>query len=127
MVKPKRAIRSKSSARQPTAVDHVVGRLIRERRLELSLNLQQLSERLGIAVQQLQKYETGENRVSVSRLVEIARHLNVPVAWFFDKAGSNNATSASATRAASDLINIFDELSPENQHKLVEIARLLKK
>jgi transcriptional regulator with XRE-family HTH domain len=90
------------------------------------MNLQQLSELVGIAVQQLQKYETGENRVSVSRLVEIARHLNVPVAWFFDKAGSSNGTTAGATRAASDLINIFDDLSPENQRKLIEIARLLR-
>jgi transcriptional regulator with XRE-family HTH domain len=126
VVTPKRATRSKAAARRPTAVDHIVGRLIRERRLELAMNLQQLSELVGIAVQQLQKYETGENRVSVSRLVEIARHLNVPVAWFFDKAGSSNGTTAGATRAASDLINIFDDLSPENQRKLIEIARLLR-
>lgn len=117
-----------ATARQPTPVDQQIGLLIRERRLELLLNLVQLAERVGIAVQQLQKYETGENRVSASRLVDIARELSVPVAWFFERAGALDQTSEGSratTAAATQLLIIFDALGAADQQKLIEIAKLL--
>lgn len=116
-------------ARQPTSVDADIGRLIRERRGELGLNLQQLADRVGIAVQQLQKYETGENRVAASRLVEIARELGVPVAWFFEASGGTSEPQKPSRKGASaaiELLTAFDELSAEAQVKLLEIARLLR-
>lgn len=116
-------------ARQPTSVDLEIGRLIRERRGELGLNLQQLADRIGIAVQQLQKYETGENRVAASRLVEIARELGVPVAWFFETGGGKGEPQKPPRKGASaaiELLMVFDELSAEAQVKLLEIARLLR-
>lgn len=121
-----------STARQPTAVDEQIGKLIRERRTELRLNLQELAEKIGIAVQQLQKYETGENRVSASRLADLAHALGVPVAWFFDRAGAGAPTqiarspqAATSTGTAIGLLQVFDSLTPENQRKLIEIAHLL--
>ena len=47
------------------------------------MTLQVLADKLGIAYQQLQKYETGINRVGAGRLMEIAEILNIPVASFF--------------------------------------------
>ena len=43
-----------------------------------------LAERAGMTYQQLQKYENGSNRVSVSRLVELAQALDAPLRAFFD-------------------------------------------
>ncbi len=44
-----------------------------------------LAEALGIAFQQVQKYECGTNRVSASRLYQLAQALSVPITWFFDE------------------------------------------
>jgi len=65
-------------------LDAEVGQSIRVHRKNAKMTLQGLADRLGIAYQQVQKYETGVNRVGAGRLMEIAEILNVPVASFFD-------------------------------------------
>ena len=65
-------------------LDAEVGQSIRHHRKNAKLTLQSLADRLGIAYQQVQKYETGVNRVGAGRLMEIAEILNIPVAGFFD-------------------------------------------
>lgn len=72
----------------PHPVDIHVGRVIRQRRREISMTQQGLAEQVGIKFQQVQKYETGANRVSASRLWQIAKALDVPVSYFFE--GLNN-------------------------------------
>lgn len=57
--------------------------MVRMRRLELGLSQTKLADGLGITFQQLQKYEKGTNRISASRLQQIARLLKVPVTFFF--------------------------------------------
>ncbi len=81
----------------PHPVDIHVGRVIRRRRREIGMTQQGLAEQIGIKFQQVQKYETGANRVSASRLWQISRALDVPVAYFFD--GLNNGV---AERALTD-------------------------
>ncbi len=65
------------------ADDHI-GKRIRERRVTMGLRQQDLADALNISYQQLQKYEIGANRITVGRLYEIARRLEVDVAHFFD-------------------------------------------
>ena len=50
----------------------------------MGLNQMQLAESIGVTFQQLQKYEQGKNRVSASRIWEIAQALRVPVSFFFE-------------------------------------------
>lgn len=69
--------------RLPDQVDAFVGARIAQRRAALSLSQQGLADRLGISPQQIQKYEAGTNRVSVSRLHRIATVLGAPTAGFF--------------------------------------------
>ena len=64
--------------------DSHVGKRIRERRVKMGLTQQDLAEALEISYQQLQKYETAANRISAGRLYEIARRLEIDVAYFFD-------------------------------------------
>ncbi len=64
--------------------DRHVGKRIRERRVKMGLTQQDLAEALEISYQQLQKYETGTNRISAGRLYEIAGRLGVDIAYFFD-------------------------------------------
>jgi transcriptional regulator with XRE-family HTH domain len=67
-------------------VDHVsnpldvaLGARIRVRRKSLGLSQDDLAVQVGLTFQQIQKYERGANRVSFSRLVEIARTLKCRV------------------------------------------------
>jgi transcriptional regulator with XRE-family HTH domain len=61
-----------------------VGARIRLRRNMLRVTQEKLGEALGLTFQQVQKYERGANRVGASRLLEMARVLDVPVGFFFD-------------------------------------------
>jgi transcriptional regulator with XRE-family HTH domain len=65
-------------------IDAHVGERIRLRRTELGLTQEQLAEALDVSYQQIQKYETGANRVSAGRMLEIARKLGVDVRYFFE-------------------------------------------
>ena len=99
---------------------------------------QQLGEAVGIKFQQIQKYETGMNRVSASRLWDIADALDVSVSFFFEGYEEGKAgTSASADKSGSktgDLLADKEALElvrsyyamPENQRrKLFDLARVL--
>ena len=60
-----------------------IGRRVRVRRRQLNLTLQQLAEKLGVGFRQLQKYETGANRMSAGTLFQIAIALGTQVDHFF--------------------------------------------
>ena len=64
--------------------DFHVGERIRERRAGLGLTQEDLGGTLQISYQQIQKYETGANRISAGRLFEIASALDVGISYFFD-------------------------------------------
>jgi len=96
---------------------------------------QQLAEKVGIKFQQIQKYETGMNRVSASRLWDIAEAMTVPVHYFFDGLnGDNHATTAGSGPIPGDIFTNKEALElirsyyaiPENQRRrLFELARVL--
>lgn len=68
----------------PHPVDRHVGLRIRMRRKELNISQEKLAESLGLTFQQVQKYERAANRVSASKLFEIARALDTSVAYFYE-------------------------------------------
>lgn len=70
--------------RNPNPVDLHVGARIRMRRKILGVSQERLAEDLGLTFQQIQKYERGANRVSASKLYEIARSLQSSVGYFFE-------------------------------------------
>ena len=65
-------------------IDQHVGERIRARRTELGLTQEQLAEALNVSYQQVQKYETGANRISAGRIFEMAHKLRVDVSYFFE-------------------------------------------
>jgi transcriptional regulator with XRE-family HTH domain len=116
-------------------VDVHVGKRVRHRRWMIGMTQQQLAERVGIKFQQIQKYETGANRVSASRLWDIAETLEVPVSFFFEGLDGQVAGDAEKTPAlpadilgdkeALELIRSYYSI-PENQRRrLFELARVL--
>lgn len=112
-------------------VDQYVGKRLRHRRWVLEMTQQQLAEKLGIRFQQIQKYESGMNRVSASRLWDIAGVLDVPISYFFDglKGGADPSGSSQgdilADKEALELVRSYYAI-PENQRRqLFELARVL--
>ncbi len=75
-------------------VDEHVGARIRVRRTLLGMNQEKLGEILGLSFQQIQKYEKGANRVSASRLFQLAKIFNVPVSYFFENVPADSASHA---------------------------------
>ena len=117
-----------TAAKHP--VDIHVGKRVRQRRWMVGVTQQHLAERVGIKFQQIQKYETGMNRISASRLWDIAAVLEVPVNFFFEGIGEEEPTldapaDVFADREALQLVRSYYAI-PENQRKqLFELARVL--
>jgi transcriptional regulator with XRE-family HTH domain len=86
----------------PNPVDLYVGGRIRLRRRTLGVSQEKLADDLGLTFQQVQKYERGANRVSASKLYEIARSLSSPVAWFFE--GLNDPVSGGVADQGADAV-----------------------
>jgi transcriptional regulator with XRE-family HTH domain len=78
-------------------IDKHVGRRVRLARISKDISQTALAKSLGITFQQVQKYEKGANRVSASRLFEIATFLQVAVSFFFEGA-INDAGSAGESK-----------------------------
>jgi transcriptional regulator with XRE-family HTH domain len=110
-------------------VDVHVGKRIRHRRWMVGMTQQQLAENVGIKFQQIQKYETGMNRVSASRLWEISRTLGVPVGHFFEGlsgGGEEDATGDMlADREAMELVRSYYAIPETQRRRLFDLARVL--
>jgi transcriptional regulator with XRE-family HTH domain len=65
-------------------IDREIGTRMRTRRMLIGMSQEKLGEELGLTFQQVQKYEKGTNRISVARMVEIARVLGVDIHHFFE-------------------------------------------
>ena len=74
----------------PHEVDITVGKQIRAFRHLQGVTQEQLATQVGCKFQQVQKYETGANRVSASRLVMIARALDVSIIDLFENASDSS-------------------------------------
>ncbi|HUN97163.1 MAG TPA: helix-turn-helix transcriptional regulator [Bradyrhizobium sp.] len=79
-------------SRDPT--DKQVGARVRMRRLTVGMSQQKLAGGLGIAFQQVQKYEKGTNRIGAGRLQKIAQILDVPIGFFFQDRPAPGAKQA---------------------------------
>jgi transcriptional regulator with XRE-family HTH domain len=68
----------------PDPIDQHVGGQLRLRRAQAGLTQTELGSKVGLSFQAVQKYESGENRISASRLYQLARILDVPLSYFFE-------------------------------------------
>ena len=124
------------------AIDLHVGKRLRRRRRLLGLTQQQLAESIGIRFQQIQKYECGANRVTASRLYELAVALNVPVNYFFEGLQQQNAPANAPGAPANDrdliaadvlsqketleLIRAYYKLGERPRRRLLDLAKALQ-
>ena len=92
-------------------IDQIIGNRIYSLRIENGFARQQLAKAIDVTHQQLQKYEKGSNRISVGRLVLIAKALNKNVSYFYENLEQDNK----------------EELKTHHQRLCLELARNFRK
>jgi len=112
-------------------IDMFIGERIRQRRLELGWTQETLATQLKISYQQIQKYESGANRITAGRLFEIARLLGRDVSYFFDGAQEALAIEPvppSPSRLSMEMMRHFSSIDdPEIKAAFANLARELSK
>ena len=93
----------------PHPIDVLVGRRARVCRTLEGMSQSAVAEKLGLTFQQLQKYERGHNRISASRLYELAQLFGVPVAYFYEEveAGKGAPDETLTKRETLELVRAY--------------------
>jgi transcriptional regulator with XRE-family HTH domain len=132
MERPTEMSKSKDDG-TPHPLDVALGSRIRLRRRELGLSQDQLARAVGITFQQVQKYEHGTNRVSFSRLVEIAIALHCAATELIgdlDQPGSPSAFNQHVSKlcapGAAELLDAYAAIgAPKHRRAILNLARQL--
>ena len=123
-----------TAGQEPHHVDRHVGALIRAKRKAIGMSQDELARAIGITFQQIQKYERGTNRVSSSKLYEIAQKLDTPLGTFFeglDHPEDNGDTPAAdvigflGEAGSLDLVTAFKAMNPLLRKRLVALAKAM--
>lgn len=101
-------------------IDVLVGQRIRARRHALGISQTELGDAIGVKFQQIQKYETGANRVSASRLWAVAQKLGVDVVYFFEGIGTGD-------EIAGTNIEPIDKMAFLSDRDSIEMMELYRK
>ena len=123
--------RNGNNKRGTTPTDQLLGQRIRARRLEQHISQSELSDKLGVSFQQVQKYEKGVNRVGSARLMEIAAALDTDMAYFIgDLDGKpRGPTAISRFMATKDGIEIMEAMmkldNADLRRSVIDLARKL--
>jgi transcriptional regulator with XRE-family HTH domain len=115
----------------PDTLDVAIGASIRLRRKQAGISQEVLAEKCGVSFQQVQKYENGANRVSFSRLVQIAHALGLRVSELvgdIDEATGLNPAEATilsdlGIAGATDLLRDFAGLTPALRGRVRDLVR----
>ena len=106
-----------------------VGKRLRRRRRLLGMTQQELASQVGVRFQQIQKYERGSNRVSASRLYDVARVLGVEISFFFEDIGKD-VTDGRPTQHLPEQAGLADvaslpsyEQDPLSRNETLELVR----
>ncbi len=100
-----------------------VGARLRVRRTLLGMSQTMLGEAIGLTFQQVQKYENGKNRISASRLFDLSRVLDVPIAYFFDDMPTAVAASSPAQGGGRAKKPPSHEPDPMAKRETLELVR----
>ena len=120
----RKSSRGRTPSGKPNPVDVHVGARVRLRRTLLGQSQEKLGEALGLTFQQVQKYERGANRISASRLFDMARIMDVPVSFFYDDMTDETRAASPATMATATIDpEIADADNRMSQRETLELVR----
>jgi transcriptional regulator with XRE-family HTH domain len=112
-------------------MDVALGAAVRIRRRTIGISQEALAEQCGVSFQQIQKYENGANRISFSRLVQIARALKCRVVDLMDvldgpdreTTGDLDLLTRMRTPGAIELLAAYEQMAPDARTSLVGLLR----
>ena len=90
--------------RKSNSLDDIIGEKVRLLRRKVHMPQRELGEAVGITLQQIQKYETGKNRISVGTLYEMAHYFEVEIGYFFEDIENENSSTADLTKRKVNII-----------------------
>lgn len=106
--------------RGPQDLDRHIGERIRQRRSILGISQQELAEQAGVTYQQIHKYECGINRISASRLSQVAAVLSTDISYFFDGSDEwSTQTISPRQRMLLELAQSFDSIDSDRLQRAV--------
>ncbi|MBI1399636.1 helix-turn-helix transcriptional regulator [Hyphomonas sp.] len=112
-------------SRSPNDIDIAVGRKLRKLRLDAGMTLQDLADQIGTSHQQLQKYETGVNRISAGMLPIVADVIGTEILEFFmDVEGTKGRRSSAADKVRAECEACLRRTKSED--KLKAMLKVLK-
>lgn len=107
-------------------IDIALGKKINTLRISMRMSRKKMGPLIGVAPQQLHKYEKGVNRIAASRLFYIAKVLNKPISYFFEDIEGAAKIHTTHERLLIELSRIFQNIkNPHQQTALVSLARTL--
>ena len=121
-----------------TDVDIYVGKRLRRRRRLLGMTQQDLANEVGVRFQQIQKYECGANRITASRLFDLANALTVNVNYFFDGLAADGSLAPAndgpdtiagdilSQKETLELVRAYYRLSERPRRRLLDLAKALE-
>ena len=110
----------------PHPVDVHVGRRMRQRREMRGMPQKELAKQLGISFQQIQKYESGANRISASKLWELCGVMDVDPGYFFEGLTGAAGASKPRVRGASAAQDAY-EPEPRNARQVLDLNQSFQK
>ena len=117
-------------ARRPTEIDKAIGMRIRMRRSMLEMSQEQLATACKVSAQQIHKYERGHSSIRASRLIQIGKVLQTPVAFFYSEVDEQNSMPRDLLDLLSDptcvraLLAFRQIKSEEDRQKLVDVIKV---
>ena len=114
-------------------IDSTVGRRIKARRKLLGLSREKLGNYIGVSSQQIQKYEAGLSSLKASKLLQIAKVLEVDANWFFDQEFLDDLQKDDLMNTLMNddniarLITCYLKISKDAQTRLVEFMLSMTK
>ena len=117
----------KKNVRTPDIVDVYIGANIRKIRLLKDMTQSDLAKQIGVRFQQVQKYETGQNRVGGSRLLQISEALEVSVARLFGKYAEQESDFMKQIdeKRILKLVGYYQSMSEQEQEQFFDDAKFL--
>ena len=104
-----------------TATNQAIGQRLRALRLARQLSQAKLADRVGLAFQQIQRYETGGNVIPAWRLIALAEAFDVPVTYFLDGLADTSPASPPSD-AATKLAHRIDAMPTPQRKALVSLV-----
>jgi transcriptional regulator with XRE-family HTH domain len=117
---------------KPTEMDKIVSKHLKNKRVMLGLTQKDIAIASDVTIQQVQKYESGKNRIAAGKLYKIAKFLKVPVEFFFNLGDTNQETKVKNEDANTNqrqtiaLVKEFVKIkNPLARRKIIEMIKMM--